>query len=70
MRSILEDADTTNAHLIALAEIQHCLSQIIACKTSDRLTLDETGRDGLASLFYLLAKETEKTPGMLEGSHE
>ena len=51
MQSNLEVAKTPYDNLMALAETQHFLSQIIACDESVDIALDEVGRDGLARAF-------------------
>ena len=66
MQSNLEVAKTPFDNLMARAETQHFLSQIRACDTSVNIELDEVGRDGLANLFYMLARECERTLEKLE----
>ena len=66
MQSNLEVAKTPFVNLMALAETQHFLSQIITCDSSVDIAIDEVGRDGLANLFYMLARECERTLEMME----
>lgn len=65
MQSNLEVAKTPFDNLMALAETQHFLSQVIACDESMDIAFDEVGRDGLANLFYMLARECERTLEMM-----
>lgn len=66
MKSNLELAKSPYENLLALAEINHFLSQVIACDASVDIALDEVARDGLSNLFCILAKECERTLEMMD----